>query len=153
MRNRMVVVGLVALVAGGLLAAVPASAASDGRLREYIVLYEQGASTSEARAAIEDLGGTVVDEISDIGLAKVQTTNADFPSDVLGASALSGAARNRIVGYADPALREKVDDVESLIAARGTTAAPEAAADEEPLSGLQWDMDMIDATAQGSQAV
>jgi subtilisin family serine protease len=153
MRNRMVVVGLVALVAGGLLAAVPASAASDGRLREYVVLYEQGASASEARTAIEDLGGALVDEISDIGLAKVQTTNADFPSDVLGASALAGAARNRIVGFADPALREKVDDVESLIAAQGTTAAPEAAADEEPLAGLQWDMDMIDATAPGSQAV
>ena len=43
MRNRMVVVALVAMLAVGLVAAVPASAGRDGRLREYVVLYEQGA--------------------------------------------------------------------------------------------------------------
>ncbi len=52
MRNRMVIAALVALVAGGLLAAVPASAGSDGRVPEYIVLYADGASATEAHAAI-----------------------------------------------------------------------------------------------------
>jgi lantibiotic leader peptide-processing serine protease len=150
MRNRMVIASLIALVAGGLLTAVPASAGSDGKVREYVVLYANGASATEAHAAIEALGGTVTDEIAQIGLAKVRTTNADFASDVLGEQALAGAARNRIVGFAEPALREKVDEVESLVGASGASSTVTAAADAEPLAGLQWDMEMIHATANGS---
>ena len=152
MRNRMVIAAVVALVAGGLLAAVPATADSDGKVREYVVLYEGGVSAAEAHAAIESLEGTIVEEISEIGLAKVHTSNPDFVADVLGQDALAGAARNRIVGFADPALREKVDDVESLIAAEGAAAAPDVAAApaEEPLAGLQWNMEMINATSTGS---
>jgi len=155
MRNRMVIAAVVALVAGGLLAAVPATAGSNGKVREYVVLYDGGASAADSRAAIRDLGGTVVEEISEIGLAKVHTSNADFVAEVLGQDALAGAARNRIVGFAEPALREKVDDVESLIAAKGVTAAPNVAAspDAEPLAGLQWDMEMIGATEDGSYSV
>jgi lantibiotic leader peptide-processing serine protease len=153
MRDRMVLAALVALVGGALLATVPASAGSADKVQEYVVEFGDGVSAAQAGAAIEAAGGKVVDEIAEIGVAKVQTTNAAFLSDALGEDALAGAARNRIIGYAEPALREKVDDVESLIAARGTTAAPEAEAAEEPLAGLQWDMEMIDATADGSHAV
>ncbi len=123
MRNRMVIAAVVALVAGGLMAAVPASAGSDGKLREYVVLYDRGASAADARAAIGELGGTVVDELAQIGVARVQTRNADFEAEVAGSDVLKGAAPNQIIGYAEPALREKVDDVESLIAARGVSAA------------------------------
>jgi subtilisin family serine protease len=152
MRTRMVVAGLVALVAVGLLVAVPASADNDGTAREYVVLFDEGASAADARAAIEAIGGTIVETIPEIGLAKVHTRNADFASDALGEDALAGAARNRIVGFADPALRPKVDDVESLIAAQGVAAAPEVAAspDAEPLADLQWNMEMINATEAGS---
>ncbi|HEY3263594.1 MAG TPA: S8 family serine peptidase [Actinomycetota bacterium] len=153
MRNRMVIAATVALVAGGLLAAVPASAGSDGKVREYVVLYADGASAAEARAAIQSLGGTVADELAQIGLAKVRTTNADFASEALGESALAGVARNRIVGYAEPALREKVDEVESLVSANGVGPTIEAAADAEPLADLQWDMAMIHATVDESYAV
>src|SRR4029450_3474251 len=155
MRNRMVIAAVVALVAGGLLAAVPASAGSDGKLREYVVLYDRGASATDARAAIRELGGTVVDELAQIGVARVQPRNADFEAEVAGSEVLQGAATNQIIGYTEPALREKVDDVESLIAAKGVSAAPDVAAspDEEPLAGLQWDMEMIHATEAGSHAV
>jgi subtilisin family serine protease len=152
MRNRMAIASLVALVAGGLIAAIPASA-GEGTVREYVVLYADGASASEAHAAIRALGGMVIDEISQIGLAKVRTSNADFASAVLGEEALAGAARNRIVGYAEPALRKKVDEVESLVAANGTGPAGPASVDAEPLADLQWDMDMIHATADESYAV
>lgn len=153
MRNRMVLAAVLVLVAGGVLAAVPASAGSDGKVTEYVVLYEGGASAAEARAAIKSLDGTIVDEISQIGLAKVRTSNASFEADVLGEDALAGAAPNQIIGYAEPALREKVDDVEGLIDAKGVTEVDQAAADAEPLAGLQWDMDMIHATTEGSYAV
>ena len=154
MRNRMVVAALVALVAGGLLAAVPAGATSDGKVREYVVLYDRGASAAEARTEIRDLGGSVVDEISQIGLAKVRTSNAEFESEVAASDALAGAAPNRIIGYADPALREKVDDVEGLIDAEGSTSVDATTAvDAEPLADLQWDMEMIHATPDESYAV
>src|SRR5512132_4092736 len=153
MRNRMVMFAVMSLVAGGLLAAIPASADSTGKVQEYVVQYREGVSAAEARAEIGALGGRVVEEISAIGAAKVRTSNPDFASDAIDSDALAGVARNRIVGFADPALREKVDEVESLIAARG--AAPDVAADVEgePLADLQWGMKMIGATAEGSYAV
>jgi subtilisin family serine protease len=153
MGERMVVAGVVALVAGGLLAAVPAAAGSDGRVREYVVQYGDGVSAADAHAAIRDAGGKVVDEIAAIGLAKVQTQSADFVTDALGEAAIAGVARNRIIGYAEPALREKVDEVESLIAAKGESPAVTEDVDAEPLADLQWDMEMIHATAEGSYDV
>ena len=153
MRNRMVIAAVVALVAGGLLASVPASAGSGGKAREYVVLYEEGVSSAEAQAAIESLDGVIVDEITQIGLAKVRTSNDAFEAEVAGEAALAGAAPNRIIGYAEPSLREKVDEVEALIEAKGAAAEDVATADAEPLAGLQWDMEMIHATAEGSHAV
>jgi lantibiotic leader peptide-processing serine protease len=153
MRDRMVVAAVVALVAGGLLAAVPASAGSDGKVREYVVQYGEGVSAADARAAIQALGGRVVEEIPAIGAAKIRTTNPNFVSRAIGSSALAGVARNRIIGYAEPALREKVDEVESLIAARGSGPAVTASPEAEPLADLQWDMAMIHATATESYDV
>src|SRR4029450_9666270 len=117
MRNRMVMVAVVALVAGGLLAAIPASADSTGKVQEYVVQYREGVSAAEARAEIDALGGRVVEEISAIGAAKVLTSNPDFASDAIDSDALAGVARNRIVGFADPALREKVEQVEAVVRA------------------------------------
>lgn len=154
MRKRVVMAAVVALVAGGLLAVVPAGAASDGKVQEYVVLYEDGASVADAHAAIESLDGSIVEEISQIGLAKVRTSNPSFESDVMNEAALAGAATNQIIGFAEPAQREKVDDVEALIDAEGTTAAEDVTAvDAEPLAALQWDMEMIHATTDGSYAV
>jgi subtilisin family serine protease len=153
MRNRMVIAALVAMVAGGLLAAVPASAGGDGKVREYVVQYRHGVGAADARAVIKSLGGTVLAEIPAIGAAKVRTSNPDFVAAAMGSSALAGVARNRIIGYAKPALREKVDEVESLIAATGVVPAAEPAVDAEPLAGLQWDMAQIHATAEESYAV
>ena len=70
MRNRMVIAAVVALVAGGLLAAVPASAGSrEGtRVRRPVprrCIGGGGAGRDQA------LGGRVVEEISAIGAAKV----------------------------------------------------------------------------------
>jgi len=156
MRNRVVVGALVALVAASLAGPTTVATASrDAKVKEYVVLYQRGASLADARAAIKKLGGTIVQELSSIGVAKVRSTDADFMSNVMGQSALAGAARNRIVGYIDPALREKTDEVESLAAATVAASGGQnaAAAEAEPLADLQWDMGMIHATADGSQAV
>jgi lantibiotic leader peptide-processing serine protease len=154
MRRRSIVAALIAAFTVALVGSLPsASARSNGPLREYVVRYEAGVSRAEAHAAIRAAGGTVVDEISSIGVAKVTSTNANFVVDASGEGALAGAARNRVIGYAEPALREKVDDVESLSAAsKAASARAEAAAGAEPLAGLQWGNDMIDATVDGSYA-
>jgi lantibiotic leader peptide-processing serine protease len=154
MRRRSFVAALIAMLTVALVGFLPsASASSNGPLREYVVQYESGASLAEARAAVRAAGGAVVDEIDAIGAAKVVSRNASFIADATGQSALAGVARNRVIGYAEPALREKVDRVESL------TAASKAQGDQvnvavgaEPLAGLQWDMDMIHATTDGSYA-
>ena len=124
-------------------------------MREYVVLFEDGASSTAARAAIEKLGGEIVEVNSAIGVAKVRTRNADFITDAVRESTLAGAARNRIVGYSDPALRNKTDEVESIPRSAGGAQAEavEVVAEAEPLAELQWDMEMIHATSGESHAV
>jgi subtilisin family serine protease len=154
MRRRSSVVALIATLALGVVGFLsPASARTDGKFREYVVQYEAGVTLAEGRAAVRAAGGTVVDELSAIGVAKVVSRNGNFILDAAAEGSLAGAARNRVIGYAEPALREKVDQVEALTAASAARSATvETAADAEPLAGLQWDMDMIDATVEGSYA-
>ena len=71
-----------AMLACGMLGvAAAADGASDGT-RQYVVLYEEGASATAAQAAIEDAGGKIVDENTAIGVATVRTSDASFASDV-----------------------------------------------------------------------
>ncbi len=130
-----------------------ASARTKGPLREYVVEYAHGATLAEARAAVRAAGGAVVDELAVIGAAKVVSRNTNFILDAAGQAALAGAARNRIVGYSEPALREKVDAVEALTAtSKASSERVAVTADAEPRADLQWDMAMIDATVEGSYA-
>jgi subtilisin family serine protease len=154
MRNRTIVLTMVAVLTVALLGVLPAaSAGTTGRLRDYVVQYEAGATRAEARAAIRAAGGTVVDEIAVIGVARAVSRNSTFILDATAQAALAGAARNKVIGYAEPALREKVDRVEAMTAAsRARSARVAVTADAEPLADRQWDMDMIDATVEGSYA-
>ncbi len=155
MHRRIVTGAVIALAIGTLAGPVPTAAAgSNGRLREYVVLYEQGTSSAEGRAAVEDVGGRIIDEITSIGVARVTTRNATFASDATGSAAVAGVSRNRVIGYSEPALREKVDEVEALGTASGGRSAKVAVTeDADPLANLQWDMEMIHATTDGSYAV
>lgn len=155
MHRRIVTGAVIALAIGTVAGPVPTAAAgSNGRLREYVVLYEQGTSSAEGRAAVEGVGGRVVDEIASIGVARVTTRNETFASDAAGSAAIAGIARNRVIGYSEPALREKVDEVEALGTASGGRSAKVAVTeDADPLANLQWDMEMIHATTDGSYAV
>jgi lantibiotic leader peptide-processing serine protease len=154
-RRHAIGAALIAILALALAGSLPlASARTQGRLREYVVQYERGATLAEGRAAVRAAGGRVVDELSAIGVAKVVSRNGRFILDAVSQRALAGAARNRVIGYAEPALRKKVDRVESLAAAsaaRSATVGTTAGA--EPLADLQWGNDMIGATVDGSYAV
>ena len=145
--RRSLVCAVLALAALG--AAGVASAGTDGD-REYVVVYQKGADLGAARQAIKAAGGQIVSENAAIGVATVRSGRSDFKARVDGQAALLGAAGNEAIGHAPPADRPKGDDVEALGTARAGGKKPRAPRGVEPLSGLQWDMRMIDATPAGS---
>jgi subtilisin family serine protease len=142
---------------------VPAATSGPGQAttRDYVVLYEDGASLEAARAAIARIGGTIVRENSAVGLATVRSSDAGFVAQATRQSALFGAAANRRIGHVPKAFRTNgvVDkfafekgDFAGESTSGAATRAP-AAAGAEPLAGLQWGMEMINATADTSHAV
>jgi subtilisin family serine protease len=129
--------------------AATADGASDGA-REYVVVYEAGASGAAAREAITDAGGKIVDENRAIGVATVRASDASFESDVARSPAIVGAADNQAVGRA-PHDAVKHDAVEREGAAARTAGAQATRIPgAEPLASLQWDMKMMHATRKGS---
>ena len=145
---------LFAALAACALAGAVASAdgAPTGPGREYVVLYEHGASGKAARAAIADAGGRVVSENADIGVATVRSSKGSFASDVARSRAVVGATTNRIIGHApNDAAKVKRDRVEKDIGrVRGSHGKGHAAKGADPLADRQWDMQMIHATTSGS---
>ena len=145
---------LFAALAACALAGAVASAdgAPTGPGREYVVLYEHGASGKAARAAIADAGGRVVSENADIGVATVRSSKGSFAGDVAQSRAIVGATTNRIIGHApNDAAKVKRDRIEKDIGRiRGSHGKGHAAKGADPLADRQWDMQMIHATTSGS---
>ena len=120
----------------------------------YSVLYADDASLSAARAAVRAAGGTIVQENLAVRLARVRSTNARFMAAVARQPALFGAARNVPVGRV-PRLVQKGADVEQDQTLGPPHARPkgiQGGSLADPFSGLQWDMKMIHADADGSYA-
>jgi subtilisin family serine protease len=146
-----------ALVASALMVSA-ATPAVGTRKATYLVVYTQGASAQDARAAIKRLGGTILREDRALGYAKVRTTNANFLRGVRKSAALGSAARNRIIATLTPGQRPKDYDLERTAEARpgslGQAGVVDAQASDagEPLADMQWDMKMLHATADESYA-
>jgi len=148
-------------------AAAPASdqlTSPTSRSADYIVLYTSTGSAGAARAAIAAAGGSVVSENSEVGYAVARSSAADFAAQVATSSAVVGAAKDRIIGYAPPSdarsakARTKSREIERLDSARAERKAArqtDAAAvpDAEPLANRQWDMRLMGATPTGSYRV
>lgn len=144
------------------LAAAPsalATGAAEGAEQEYVVLFAEGASTADAHAAVAAAGGTIVSENTDVGVATVATSNSEFAAEAAAQGAIEGTAQNRVIAdvpedrASDEEIR-KVDAVEEETKAGGANGAKPGqgggAAKNEPLASLQWDMQQIGATADGS---
>jgi lantibiotic leader peptide-processing serine protease len=130
-----------------------ASNASDGEAETFVVLFEEGASTADGVAAIEAAGGEVVAVNEAVGLATVTVAEPEnFVTEVSAEDAVFGAATNEAIGTTRP--DERKDDDERLQSERDSQTSGDSEhrsrRGEEPLAGLQWDMEMIDATADGS---
>jgi subtilisin family serine protease len=132
--------------------AVPGQYLAQGEAKEYVVLYKEGAPLEQARAAVEALGGTIVKENADVGVATVKSSNARFTALAAEQGALDGAATNRVIGRAPKtsATPAAGDEVEKVAGVSGATRVAKAAQGEEPLAGIQWDMKQINATVDGS---
>ena len=132
------------LVSAGLLiaatsaaAAVPASAATQGPDSTYIVLYRDGASSAGAAATVSKAGGTLVANYWQIGVVIAQSSDPNFAANVQQDGNVAGAAST--AGFAT-----QVSDVTDN---SGPVDAPIPAPGSDPLSGLQWDMNQINAPA------
>ena len=158
-RSLLVVTALCAVLFGTVVPAKAGDDATAGERGSYLVLYADGASNASGRAAVEAAGGTVVDENSTIGMAEVTSDNPDFLRDVRGNGAVKGAARDRSIGTARPGMGHKFNDErlqEERAQAQPHSGGPatKPAPGTEPLSGYQWDMEMIGAQdSTGSPAL
>jgi subtilisin family serine protease len=114
--------------------AAPASAAAQGADSTYIVLY-RGASSADAAATVSNAGGTLVANYSQIGVVIARSSDPNFAATVQQNGKVAGAASTN--GFAT-----KVSDV---MAGSGPVNAPIPAPGSDNLSGLQWDMNQINA--------
>ncbi|MER7245146.1 S8 family serine peptidase [Kribbella sp. NPDC000426] len=141
-------------VAGLLWVAASPGTATSGQERQFVVLYAQGGSAEAAHAAIAAAGGTLLSENTAIGVATVTTKDARFQAAAGASSAIAGVARSTVIGRApnDGAAIGKVDTAQTdLLGAKAGSEKAKGGKKGEPLAGLQWDMQQIGATADGSQ--
>jgi subtilisin family serine protease len=118
---------------------------------EYVVAFT--GTPEEAAAAIQAAGGTVENVTGEVGLALVSSTDGGFLEKVRASGEIRGAARNHAVGTARPDMPHRFVAERPSAAERadgrpghGNVTRPDA----EPLAELQWNMEMIGATADGA---
>jgi subtilisin family serine protease len=181
MRKRTWAACLVAAGSGALaVPSVVAAAEDQSDDRTYVVVYQDGASPADARAAIEQAGGRIVHENEAVGVATVQAaSDSGFEAQADASPALEGAATNQVIGTVPQERKKAQREIER--GGTGPGAGPAAGAGsadatrgrgqggrrwgrggqhhpghpvtDDPLAPLQWDMDMIHATSDGSYAV
>ena len=125
----------------------------------WVALFERGQSAAAGERAVRAAGGVVEKTNAGVGYAVVRA-DAAFGARAAEQPALVGAARNRIVGTAPADVRPARAEVERLeaerAAARRAGSTPRTGKKRttaEPLAHLQWDMQQIEATPDGSYRV
>jgi lantibiotic leader peptide-processing serine protease len=122
-------------------AAIAAVVASSAYAQNYVVLYKGQNVPANAAKTISAAGGKLVYSYGQIGVAIASSDSATF-GQKLGANAqVSGAAST--TGFATQLDGNVADDASSALSDLLALPAPGS----DSLSGLQWDMDQIDAPA------
>ncbi|MBO3752002.1 S8 family serine peptidase [Streptosporangiaceae bacterium NEAU-GS5] len=111
---------------------------------DYLVFYADGKRATAFRA-IRAAGGTPEDHPK-LRYALVRQVATGFPEAAATTPAILGVTPNRAIGAADGAPPPEVVSAAPASATRMDGAA-------EPLSGRQWDMRLIGASADGSYAI
>ena len=118
--------------------------------RTYQVLAEPGVSAAELSRTLTRAGARVTGTNAAIGLVTVTSKDARFAAKARGLAGVEGAAADRSVGRAPTGVKAKPDPVEkehvfNRSRANGSTALPAAPAGADPLDGLLWGHEMVDA--------
>lgn len=160
-RTRMVAIaGAVALATSALsgLAAsagaaptVTASAAATTEARTYQVLADTGVSSDALALTLTRAGARVTGTNGAIGLVTVTSTDAGFAAKARDLPGVLAAAADRSIGRAPTAVKAKPDPVEKehvfdRTRANGSVKSiPPAPAGGDPLDGLLWGHEMVNA--------
>src|SRR5215467_669089 len=115
--------------------AASASAATNSGDSAYIVLYRGGASSADAAATVSNAGGTLVANYSQIGVVIARSSDPNFAAAVQQNNESAGAAST--TGFATQ-VRDVTDN-------SGPVGPAIPAPGSDNLSGLQWDMNQINA--------
>ncbi|HEY5875096.1 MAG TPA: S8 family serine peptidase, partial [Ilumatobacteraceae bacterium] len=130
----------------------PASGAAEATT--YVVLATEAATVDAVVAAVEAAGGEVSNVNRAIGLVTATSSDAAFTESVTAETEVAGVARNSPIGSAPDQAEHRRDAVEKEGRAEGVAAGPRQAQGDDvaadPLSSYQWDMQMLDATPEGS---
>lgn len=138
---------LTALLAAFIALPVGAETAAAGERSEYLVLFANGRLQARGVAQIEAAGGTVVKQISQIGMLVV-SADAGFPARAKGIGGVSDVGPNLMVSLEQPAARVVQADL-----------AVEGIEDNDLYLAYQWDIKRVGgdadtwATQQGAGAV
>jgi subtilisin family serine protease len=139
------------LLAVAALGVAQSATAGQSGARDYVVVFEKRASAAEARAAVEQAGGRVLEVNAAVGVATARSQDADFVAKAAAQPELVGAARDRAIGRAPGGTHPKFSiERESQVGAARAETRPRSVSVGEPLAALQWDMQMIGATIEGS---
>ncbi|WP_272477850.1 S8 family serine peptidase [Baekduia alba] len=140
--------------------AASGTSAQGGDARTFVVLLDPSASTDAATQSIQQAGGSVEKLNTAVGVATVRSTNADFAQQVRAKPAIQGAAADREIGQvpAESRTHREQAEIERLQAQRDAQrgapgVTPNVATPGDPLSSLQWDMQAMHATVDGSYKV
>ncbi|UVJ39421.1 S8 family serine peptidase [Arthrobacter sp. CJ23] len=135
--------GALGLAVGFFAATAPpavSSPAQSGEMQNYVVLYKANSVGAASLAALRQAGGTLVQTYPQIGVAIVKSDRVGFDSTLRAKDgAVQGAAATASFGVG---LQEDTTDAAAAPVEPGTPAPG-----NDNLSGLQWDMDQIQAPA------
>ncbi|HWJ08858.1 MAG TPA: S8 family serine peptidase [Nocardioides sp.] len=166
--SSLLVLGLALAVSGNTAQARPqpavaagAPATAVGGTGEFVVFYADGTSAAQGRAAVRAAGGTVLAEVSQLGMAKVTTADAAFSRQALASGAVRAVVRNHSVGIEKQGMTHRFAEERALAdrpayareaaaGKAGATGPKDKKSGPETFSWLQWDMEMIGATLDGA---
>src|SRR5690606_35690610 len=123
----------------------PAAAATDGTPLSYVVNIKGGNATSaKVKKAIAKAGGTVVASYDKIGVIVAHSSNADFARTMRTVHGVQSAGATRNAPLPSAATTD-LGAPKVLSEREVAEAASEAAAGQDPLQELQWDLKAIKA--------
>ncbi|GAA1430069.1 S8 family serine peptidase [Streptomyces thermospinosisporus] len=123
----------------------PAAAATDGTPLSYVVNIKGGHGTSaKVKKAIAEAGGTVVTSYDRIGVIVAHSSNADFAKTIRKVRGVQSAGATRNAPLPSAATTD-LGAPKVLSEREVAEAASEAAAGQDPLQELQWDLPAIKA--------